>query len=402
MKNLLIFLLVIAFSGAAWSATISGKVFYQGDSTRPVTNVIVLLKDVQNNSLATYTTGPTGYYQFLNVPAGTYSLKGTKQQPGGGVSILDATLVLLHVMGIYPFNDIQELAADVNGSGSVTLTDYMLIMNHILHNTPFPVGEWVFLSESITINNLKDSNPGGLVGSSSGDVGGVFVPGTRNLQAYPVALNGSMQVSRGQQFDVPLQTSAALSITGAGLIINVPSNLISVQSVDSPLSGFEYSIEGNQVRLVWNNATGTAEEIQGETALVTLHCIANTAFEEGMKTSFSLDGSTSLVDKNYTEIANAGLKIPLVECAKPSLTLSNYPNPFTSSTSLSYFLPEDGPVSVALFNQTGQKVSEYTPGNQVKGIHSLTIEGQGLNSGYYFCRVTVTGKSESIRILKVQ
>jgi hypothetical protein len=401
MKTLFTLLFAIILGQLASAGTVSGVVLYQGDSTRPINNVVVSLKGEDNNTIATYTTGPNGLYEFLNVPNGTYTIRGVKTLPGGGVSMLDATLVFLHILGFYPFNDIQTLAADVNGNGAITLSDYTLIMQHVLRHTPFPVGEWVFLSETFTVNELKDSRPGGISGSSSGDVGGVFVPGTRSVGTYPMTNSGSIKVSVNEPFNVSIKATQALSISGTGLIINYPSDMVSIQSVDFPMDNFEYVVEGSQVRLIWNDPNGNTLDLKEGSELVTLHCTATKDFNEGMTASFTLDGSTSIVSNTYTEITDAGLQAPVIEFTKPSLRLSNFPNPFGSSTTLAYYLPESGPVTITLYDQSGRPVREYNPGELTEGYHSLIIEGSGLTPGSYTCRITLSGSNtQTIRLLK--
>jgi len=401
MKTLLSILLALTIAQIASAGTVTGVVLYQGDSTRPINNVVVSLRGNDNSVIATYTTGPDGQYEFLNVAAGNYTLRGVKTQPGGGVSMLDATLVFLHILGYYPFNEIQSLAADVNGNGNINMSDYFMIMYHVLRNTPFPVGEWVFLTETFTVTDLKDSRPGGLSGSSAGDVGGVFVPGTRTLNAYPMSNSGSIKVSGEEPFAVSIKATQSMSISGTGLIINYPSDIVTVQSVDFPMADYEYVVEGNQVRLIWNDPKGTNLEMKKGSDLVTLHCVANANFTEGMTANFTLDGNTSIVSNTYTEITNAGLQAPSIEYTKPSLRLSNYPNPFGSSTTLAYYLPNNGPVSIALYDQNGRIVREYNLGEITEGYHTLAIEGSGLTPGSYFCRITLSGsETQTIRLLK--
>jgi hypothetical protein len=401
MKTLLSFLLALTIAQIASAGTVTGVVLYQGDSTRPINNVVVSLRGNDNSVIATYTTGPDGQYQFLNVAAGNYTLRGVKTQPGGGVSMLDATLVFLHILGYYPFNEIQNLAADVNGNGAISMSDYFMIMYHVLRNTPFPVGEWVFLTETFNVTDLKDSRPGGLSGSSAGDVGGVFVPGTRNLPAYPMSNNGTIKVSADEPFAVSIKATQSMSISGTGLIINYPSDKLTIQSVDFPMADYEYVIEGNQLRLIWNDPQGTNLEMKLGSELVTLHCVANSNFTEGMTANFTLDGNTSIVSNTFTEITNAGLQAPSIEYTKPSLRLSNFPNPFGSSTTLAYYLPTNSTVSIALYDQNGRVVREYKLGELTEGYHTLVIEGSGLTPGSYFCRINLAGgETQTIRLLK--
>jgi len=401
MKTLLSILLALSIGQIVQAGTVSGIVLYQGDSTRPINEAIVTLKDTDNNLFATYTTGPNGYYEFLNVPAGTYHLRGTKLTPGVGVTMLDATLVFLHILGYYPFNEIQELAADVTGNGIISMADYLSIVRHVVRGTPFEIGEWVFLNEVITVTNQKTGNPGGLTGSSSGDVGGVFVPGTRGLEVYPMANNGTIKVSANEQFEISILTNEVLTLTGTGLIIDFPSDIITVESVDFPMEGYDYEVDGNQLRLGWNDPTGNLLELNEGNTLITLHCRTTPGFGAGMKAKITLNGNTSLISRDYTEIKDARLQAPVIEYTLPSLRLSNYPNPFAASTTLSYYLPESGTVTIALYDHNGRVVREYNQGELAAGYHTLAIEGSGLTPGSYFCKLNLSGSNtQTIRLLK--
>lgn len=67
----------------------------------------------------------------------------------------------------------------------------------------------------------------------------------------------------------------------------------------------------------------------------------------------------------------------------------NYPNPFNPSTTIQYALDQDGPVEIAIFNVTGQKIRTLVQGIQTAGLHSVkwngkNASGNNLVSGAYF------------------
>lgn len=80
----------------------------------------------------------------------------------------------------------------------------------------------------------------------------------------------------------------------------------------------------------------------------------------------------------------------------------NYPNPFSSSTSLFYTLARPGTALLTIYDVLGREVRRYTPGPQATGLHSLVWDGRNdrgetLPPGAYFCRLhcgdqTVTRK----------
>jgi hypothetical protein len=64
----------------------------------------------------------------------------------------------------------------------------------------------------------------------------------------------------------------------------------------------------------------------------------------------------------------------------------NYPNPFNPSTTIEYFIPSEGFVSLKIFNTIGQEVSTLVNENQSAGKYTVSFNsaGIGLPSGLYF------------------
>lgn len=410
MKRILIslvFTLITLLSVQTLKAEdVTGNVLYQNDITKPLGNIEVTLKNIDNNTTQTYTTGENGYYEFIDVPGGTYLMTGKTALPGGGVTYYDAYLVFLNILGLYQFTPMQFMASDVNGSNSITWVDYNLIVRHILRKTPFPVGPWRFESATFTINNLKDGVPHGLGGTCSGDVGGTFVPTVHNTPALPVAQEGIINVSAEETFTTRILTSNELSITGAGIIINYPSELLSIESVEFKGSDYEYIIENGQIRLVWGNPNTEPVNFSAGESFITIRGVSTSAFEQGMTANISLDGNTSLMDASNQEVKNLKFGSPVLKYGNPKLKLSNYPNPFTTSTKLSIYTPEEGNTTIEVYSTTGQLVKNMEVGTISAGSHEISLDASQLAKGYYLCKMRIqTGSSElsrTIRILKAE
>jgi hypothetical protein len=82
--------------------------------------------------------------------------------------------------------------------------------------------------------------------------------------------------------------------------------------------------------------------------------------------------------------------------------LQNYPNPFNPSTLLRYQLPKAGLVTVMLYDGIGREVRVLQAGRQQAGYYQLTIDGTNLASGLYFCRITASGFTKTIKMLMVK
>lgn len=408
MKNIiksLVLILIGVFSVQTMKAeVVYGNVLYQGDATRPIGNVSVVLKNLTTNATQTYTTGGDGYFMFANVADGSYKLTGSTTIAGGGVTFYDAAMVFLHMLGFYQFTPLQFMASDVNGSNSISWSDYNLIVYHILYGTAFPVGPWKFESSTFAITNLKDGVPHGLGGTCSGDVGGTFVPTVNNTPALPLAQEGVLNISAGEPFTTRILTQNDLSITGAGIIINYPSELLQIESVEFKGADFEYNVEEGQIRLVWGNPnTAPVAFSEGET-FVTIHGVSTPAFTQGMTASMSLDGNTSLMNSSNTEVTKLNFASPVIKYGNPELKLSNYPNPFTASTKLSIYTPEAGNATIEVYSSTGQLVKNVSLGKMNVGFHEVNLDASQMAHGYYMCKMRIqTGNSETsktIRILK--
>ncbi len=404
LKSLAVLLIALLSVQNITAGVISGKVLYQGDSTRPIGNVIVALKNVSTNAIQSCTTTGNGNYQFANVVNGNYILSGTTSNASGGVTFYDAAMVFLNILGFYQFTPMQFLGSDVNGSGTITWADYNLIVSHLLMGTPFPVGPWRFESPAFTISNFKDGVPHGLGGTCSGDVGGTFVPQYNNTPALPVAQAGTINVASGEPFTTNIVTNKQLSITGAGIIINFPSELIRIESVDFKGVEYEYNIKSNQIHIVWGNPnTNPINFASGET-FITLHGTTSRAFKSGMAASLSLDGNTSLMDATNQEVKNLSFASPLLQASNATLRLSNFPNPFTALTKLSVYNTEDGEATVEIFGVGGQLVKTLAIGNLKAGYHEIDLDASQLAPGYYVCRLHLQNglgeTTKTIRLLK--
>jgi Secretion system C-terminal sorting domain len=62
----------------------------------------------------------------------------------------------------------------------------------------------------------------------------------------------------------------------------------------------------------------------------------------------------------------------------------NYPNPFNPSTKIGFSLPEDGIVSLKVYDMTGKEVRKITEGFRIKGNYSFEFNANELSGGVYF------------------
>ena len=70
------------------------------------------------------------------------------------------------------------------------------------------------------------------------------------------------------------------------------------------------------------------------------------------------------------------------------LGLTNYPNPFSISTSISYSIPYDSEVTISLYDVLGKQVSIVEQGNREKGAYNFVLDREELRPGIYYLNMT--------------
>jgi Secretion system C-terminal sorting domain/Two component regulator propeller len=81
-------------------------------------------------------------------------------------------------------------------------------------------------------------------------------------------------------------------------------------------------------------------------------------------------------------------------------SLSAFPNPFSSTTTLEFNLTETKNVSVSIIDVVGRTVKNISSGNFQSGKNKITIDLSELNSGIYFCKIKSNENLKTIKLSK--
>lgn len=238
---------------------------------------------------------------------------------------------------------------------------------------------------------FKDENNGMIVGSSgrtftTGD-GGVtwFFENNSSSTLYSVAIERTS-----------IDTAATYTCGSLAFIMRNAHVIVPVE-----LAGFTASVKGSNVTLNWETATeinnlGFQIERQSNSSWDEI------GFVDGHGTT-SESNSYSFTDRNlpagmynyrikqidfdgsyeYYELQNA------VEVGAPdNFELSqNYPNPFNPTTKITYSVPVDGFVNLAIYNVLGEKVADLVNTNVKAGSYEVTFDATNFASGMYLYRM---------------
>jgi hypothetical protein len=80
-------------------------------------------------------------------------------------------------------------------------------------------------------------------------------------------------------------------------------------------------------------------------------------------------------------------------------SVTNFPNPFTQSTTITFTTPEGGVADVNVVNVLGTEVARIFSGELSAGEHSFSWDANGLPDGVYECIVQLNGSVERVPIV---
>ena len=84
----------------------------------------------------------------------------------------------------------------------------------------------------------------------------------------------------------------------------------------------------------------------------------------------------------------------VVARAKSFALEQNFPNPLNPSTTISYGLPMDCHVRIAIYNSIGQLAAQLINASQAAGWHQVMWNAE-VSSGVYLCRIEAISQSNS-------
>jgi len=114
---------------------------------------------------------------------------------------------------------------------------------------------------------------------------------------------------------------------------------------------------------------------------------------------FNLSGTGTIANKYGEEDDDAYLTMPKIFVqgneAEAGFDFTGYPNPFNGEASLSYTIPENGTVTLNVYNALGERICEPVNEMQMSGQHTVTFSSKDLPAGMYTFRLEFNGSNES-------
>ncbi|MDO8516633.1 MAG: T9SS type A sorting domain-containing protein [Nanoarchaeota archaeon] len=286
--------------------------------------------------------------------------------------------------------------ADVDGDGVITQTDADLVLKYINKEIQYLPGHWNklktrqeredWLDKCLKIDwtsNVKYNDPNWICVDSEFQTI-TNTTGLRTLDNVPSKYN----LTDNGRFNLPIY----------GVAIDGPNNfghtLIGVVIGDNPLKWESWKLkeseDDNDVKIgEWNMPTNSKVIIAG-------------IYKKGPGfdlTEFNIDaqGTPSLTYTNPNLVLTRPEPVLVQEDENKPVPVpwvnQNYPNPFSSSTTIEYSVPQPQRVSLEVFNSQGQKLESLVDNEmQDSGKHSIRLNAGKYASGLYFYKLKAEDK----------
>jgi hypothetical protein len=293
----------------------------------------------------------------------------------GGVSALDASLILQHVVGIielpdphYP--DFTLETADVSGNGEIRAFDAALVLQYVLGLIE------VFPAEEL------------LSCTTDGAAAAATVEQAREL--------GLRELARGSGWvDLVLTASDLRGVLGAELVLRMQGGDLEVIEVENLAGGsgslLEHSARGDRLTI----AAAYALEQSGSNDIARIR-VADRGAGELVLESATLNEGRMPVELSDGPVSHASpLRFRL---------LQNVPNPFNPSTDIHYVTPGASRVKLAIYDASGRLVRVLVDRQVEVGEHTARWDGrdsrgQSVGAGVYFYTLDAPSFSETRKMI---
>ena len=361
--------------------TISGYVFYDG-SKAPIPNVTLAMSGTLEKSKK---SDAEGYFLFDDLAANSnYQIvpqKAANEDVGNtAIDAYDAALAARYSVGLQDLDYYSKLAADVDNDGEVLMYDAANIARFSV-GLPIPsnslVGHWVFFPSDTTIaleqTNVADVNFQGIL---KGDVSKDWhYPGT-GLTKEAFVSNDFLSSSCSKDTVILALRTTGVKVLSCNLDVNYNSNVakfIGVANLQKS-NGFQVIVNQSPGRI--RLAGFTTRPIDPNENFLRI------LFKKGKTTSLpNFQVQRFVLNDRPVIVTKIDSRREAIIPSKFQLSES-YPNPFNGISKFYVTLPQQGNLSISVYNMLGGKVSELVQGHFAPGRYLFKWNGCDSNGNF--------------------
>lgn len=248
---LILLSILIAFSSFAQTDNYSCNVVCLNEPSHVMEGVKVDLFNLDNQLIGTTYTDDQGYFYFEELLIGeSYTAKFEYDAENIYVDLEDAISILFYVVGLIDFDEIQMIAADVDGNEEVDFADFYTVMiDYFIRQQPFPVGDWILQDWEFTLygNKATGGPAGGIL------AGQIEIDDDDEKASYFVHTEYKNTIS----FDglntvkVPVYLNLDEEISGVAIIAEFNDDLFELIKIESPIEDINYHVKNGEIRFGW-------------------------------------------------------------------------------------------------------------------------------------------------------
>ena len=400
------------------------------ENNEMIRNVVVVLQNMNSNETRSNMTDAQGHFEFAGMPEQKpYVITPEKNDDHlNGVSTLDLVMIQRHILSIEKFNSAYKyIAADVNKDNKVTAGDLVELRKLILgiyaelpNNRP-----WRFLDKAINITDI--ANPWGVneyisitnfttsamnnnfVGVKIGDLNGsasanANAPLAENRSKALTFVTNEQDFQAGENIRLEITAENFNSIAGAQWTLNFDASSMEFQGVQSGAIKLNQDqinsvhAENGKLAFSWNDVKGLSIDKDQVLFTIEFRATANNTISNAIKVSSDITKAEAYTN-DLSEI-NLVLAVRNVRNSDGMFLLEqNNPNPFTSSTSIGFTLPEAGKATLTIYDITG-KVLKTIANDYPKGRSEVIISQESINAqGVMFYELECNGMKATKKMI---
>ena len=354
-----------------------------------------------------------GAYLFYNNPGYySYSLdcyKNTDKMKG--VTTFDLLMIQKHILNLKKFSSpYQMIAADINGTGTITALDVAMLRKLILGVLEeYPNKKsWAFMDadQELSIDNPYEYetqiNIESLIGDQEnmdfkavkiGDVNGSYSPliqASENRTAdQSIFVVEDQKIQKGKTYTIEVLAEEALAVHGLDWTFNTPDLIVErleAGVLNITEDQFYIDNQGN-LKIIWTSLEGT----QIKPGDILFSFIAQAEVTGTITQIFNnrYDSTSDMLFINNALEARALSIEMLSNRTKALLVLNqNQPNPFIHNTSFEFSLSEASHVEFQIVDIHG-KILHESQAFYDAGAHSFTVDAETVQRtpGVHFFRI---------------
>ena len=413
---------------------ISGQVFRE--DSEAVADVQVGIQGGNSGLPDMDYTGNTGAYGFpeLEFEDSLTIVPEKNNDPLNGVTTYDLVLLSKHILFIETLDSpYKQIAADVNRSGHISTIDLVLLRRLILfiddeftQNTSwrFVDAEFVFSNpanpfettfpEIYMLSGLEEEEAD-FIGVKIGDldlsaqINGLMAD--TDDRTDPDYLNfkvENQQLKPGQPHRIDFTAQNFEQIEGFQFTLNFDQSTVEVIELQAAdLINFDHNnyglskLNNGAITVSWNHEN--IVDLKPDEVVFSLILEANRNARLSDLLSISSE-YTKAEAYQSGEVMNVNLVFndqeTTVQTEKFRL-FQNQPNPFKEATSIGFYLPEGGAVSLKIFDVSGRLI-HLTEGDYSKGYNNINVDRADLpDSGIFYYQVETARDTKSKKMILI-